>query len=111
LSLERAGIPTALVCSDEFAPLARAESRACGMSGEPLVVVAHPLADNRPDEVARKAAAIVDEIVSVLTEPAETLAERYRGRFLKLAERRLERAAVCADETCIADVDRGLRGP
>jgi hypothetical protein len=81
------------------------------MGGEPLVVVAHPLADNRPDEVVLKAAAVVDEIVSVLTEPAETLAERYRGRFLKLAERRLERSAVCADESCIADVDRGLRGP
>ena len=78
------------------------------MSGEPLVVIAHPLADNRPEEVARKAAAIVDEIVLVLTEPAETLAERYRGRFLKLAERRLEAPAVCTDDVCIVDVDRGL---
>ena len=111
MSLERAGVPTALVCSDEFAPLARAQSRARGMGGEPLVVIAHPLADNRPDEVARKAAAIVDEIVSVLTEPASTLAERYRGRFLKLAERRLDRSTVCTDEVCVADVDRGLREP
>ena len=111
MSLEKAGVPTALVCSDEFAPLARAESRARGMGGEPLVVIAHPLADNRPDEVARKAAAIVDEIVSVLTEPASTLAERYRGRFVKLAERRLERSTVCTDEVCVADVDRGLREP
>jgi len=109
LNLERAGVPTALVCSDEFAPLARAESRACGMGGEPLVVIPHPLADNRPDEVARKAAAIVDEVVSALTEPADMLARRYRNRFLKLAERRLEGAAVCADEVCISDVDRGLQ--
>jgi hypothetical protein len=103
-------VPTALVCSDEFAPLARAESRACGMGGEPLVVIAHPLADNRPDEVARKAAGIVGEIVAVLTETAATLADRYRGRFLKLAERRLDGAAVCTDAVCVADVDRGLRG-
>ena len=79
------------------------------MSGEPLVVVAHPLADNHPDEVARKAKAIIDELVSVLTEDAETLAGRYRSRFLKPAERRLEGAAVCTDEACIADVDRGLQ--
>jgi hypothetical protein len=111
LSLERAGVPTALVCSDEFAPLARAESRARGMGSEPLVVIAHPLADNRPGEVAHKAAAIADEIVSVLTEPAATLAERYRGRFLRLAERRLDRSTVCMDEVCLVDVDRGLRGP
>lgn len=109
MNLERAGVPTALVCSDEFAPLARAESRARGMGGQPLVVITHPLADNRPDEVARKAAAIVDELVSVLTEPAEMLAERYRNRFLKLAERRLEGAAVCTDEVCIVEVDRGLQ--
>jgi hypothetical protein len=81
------------------------------MGGEPLVVIRHPLADNRPEEVARKAAAIVDEIVSVLTEPAALLAERYRSRFLKLAERRLERGAVCRDEVCIVDVDRGIERP
>lgn len=79
------------------------------MGSEPLVVITHPLADNRPDEVARKATAIVDELVSVLTEPAETLAGRYRRRFLKPAERRLVDAAVCTDEVCIADVDRGLQ--
>jgi anion-transporting ArsA/GET3 family ATPase len=107
MALERAGVPTALVCSDEFAPLARAESRACGMSGEPLVVISHPLADNRPDEVARKASAIADELVSVLTEKAETLAERYRDRFVKPVERRVEAAVACTDEACIADVDRG----
>jgi len=78
------------------------------MSGEPLVVVTHPLADNLPDEVARKAAAIVDEVVSVLTESAATLAERYRDRFLKLAERRREGRAVCIDDVCIVDVDRGV---
>jgi hypothetical protein len=78
------------------------------MSGEPLVVITHPLADNRPEEVARKAAAIIDEIVSVLTESAETLAERYRNRFLKLTERRLERAAVCTDDVCV-DVGGGFQ--
>jgi hypothetical protein len=108
VTLERAGIPTALVCSDEFAPLARAESRACGMGGQPLVVLPHPLADNRPHEVARKAAAIFDEVVAVLTEPAERLVERYRDRFLKPADRRADGAAVCTDQICVVDVDRGL---
>lgn len=108
--LEQAGVPTALVCSDEFAPLARAESQARGMGGEPLVVISHPIADNCPDEVASKAAAIVDEIVAVLTEPAAQLAERYRSRFSKLAERRLETSGVCTEEVCILDVDRGAGG-
>jgi hypothetical protein len=101
-------VPTALVCSDEFAPLARAESRARGMGGQPLVVVPHPVADNRPDEIARKAAGITDEVVAILTAPAAELAERYRDRFLKLADRRLERSGVCTEQVCILDVDRGV---
>lgn len=78
------------------------------MSGEPLVVVTHPLADNQPDEVARKAEAIVEEVVSVLSEPAETLAKRYRDRFSRIADRRRDVGAVCIDEVCIVDVDRGV---
>jgi len=78
------------------------------MGGEPLVVVPHPIADNRPDEVARKAAAIVDEVVSVLSEPAAALAERYRDRFSRLADRRGDGGAVCIDDVCIVDVDRGV---
>jgi NADH:ubiquinone oxidoreductase subunit E len=78
------------------------------MGGEPLVVVPHPVADNRPEEVAAKVAAIVDEIVAILTDPAHELAERYRSRFLKPAERRLERSGVCTEEVCIRDVDRGV---
>jgi NADH:ubiquinone oxidoreductase subunit E len=81
------------------------------MGGEPLVVVPHPVADNRPEEIARKAAAIVDEIVAILTDPAAELAERYRSRFLKPADRRLETVGVCTEEVCILDVDRGVHGP
>jgi hypothetical protein len=79
------------------------------MSGEPLVVIPHPLADNHPEEVVRKATAVVDEVISVLTEPAASLAERYRGRFTKLTERRLDGAAPCLDEVCVVDVDRGIQ--
>ena len=87
--------------------MARAESQARGMGGEPLVVIPHPIADNHPHEVASKAAAIVDEILTVLTEPAVDLAERYRSRFLKVADRRLEVSGVCTEQVCILDVDRG----
>ena len=53
------------------------------MGGMPIAVIPHPLAGNKPDEVERKAAAIVDEVVAILTQPAEQLAEEYRERFLK----------------------------
>ncbi len=53
------------------------------MGDMPIAVIPHPLAGNKPDEVERKAAAIADEVVAILTQPAEKLAEEYRERFLK----------------------------
>ena len=72
-----------MICSDEFAPLGRAESQNLGMGGVPIAVIPHPLAGNKPDVVARKAAAVADEVIAILTQPAEKLAEEYRGKFLK----------------------------
>ena len=59
------------------------------MSGVPIAVIPHPFAGNKPDEVQRKAEAIADEVAAILTQPAEKLAQEYRGRFLKLADKRL----------------------
>lgn len=81
-------MPAALICSDEFAYQARGESRALGMGDIPIVTIAHPLADNGPDEVARKARTIAREVIAVLTEPAEKLAYEYRSRFVRGGERR-----------------------
>jgi hypothetical protein len=72
-----------------------------------LAVVPHPLADNHPADVRRKAEIIVDEIIAVLTEPADELANRYRGRFLRLAERRLGAGATCTDTVCVEPLPTG----
>jgi hypothetical protein len=53
------------------------------MGAIPIVTIPHPLADNGPEEVARKAQAIAREVVAVLTEPAEKLAYDYGSRFVK----------------------------
>ena len=54
-----------MICSDEFAPLGRAESRTLGMGGIPIAVIPHPLAGNRPDEVKKKAAAVAEEVINI----------------------------------------------
>jgi hypothetical protein len=59
------------------------------MGGIPIAVIPHPLASNKPDEVERKAAAVADEVIAILTQPAEKLAQEYRERFLKPREKRL----------------------
>jgi hypothetical protein len=81
--LEKRGIPTAVICSDEFAPLGRAESRMLGMGGIPIAVIPHPLADNKPDEVQRKATAVAEEVIQILTQPAEKLAQEYPRALLE----------------------------
>jgi hypothetical protein len=64
------------------------------MGSIPIAVIPHPLAGNKPHVVQEKAAAIVDEILAILTQPAEKLAEEYRGRFLKPADKRIKRASA-----------------
>ena len=64
------------------------------MGSVPIAVIPHPLAGNKPDVVQEKAAAVVDEILAILTQSAEKLAEEYRGRFLKPADKRIKRASA-----------------
>jgi len=92
-----------VVCSDEFGPLARAESQVLGMGALPLVAIPHPLAGNNSDLVNAKARAIAEEVASALTDPIDALEARYEGRFLSLATRRLNAGAVCVDAVCAVD--------
>ena len=96
-------MPTALLCTDEFGPLARAESQVLGIGALPLIGVPHPLADNARTLVTAKARGIVEEIECALTATSEALQARYINKFLHLAERRLERGAICVDEVCALD--------
>jgi len=64
------------------------------MGGIPIAVIPHPLAGNKTDEVKKKATAIADEVIAILTQPAEKLAQEYRGRFLKTKTISGQRLAV-----------------
>jgi hypothetical protein len=111
VTLEAKGIPSVLLCTDEFAPLARAESVAKGMGGLPLAVIPHPLADNRPHEVRAKAERVADEIVAILTRGAAELDGTYRPLYHRLAETRLGRAVACVDDVCVTDPGGGSASP
>ena len=93
-----------MVCSDEFGPLARAESEVLGLGALPLIAIPHPLADNAADLVEAKARAIADEVARALTDPVDTLESRYAGRFLSLTERRLDGGLVCVEDVCAVDL-------
>ena len=53
------------------------------MGSVPIVVLPHPLAGNKPDDVRRKAEVIAVEVIAILTHPAEKLAQEYREQFLR----------------------------
>lgn len=104
MRLEQAGIATALICSDEFGPLGRAEAEVLGFPGLPLVAVPHPLAGNDAALVGAKAEAISAAVVESLTMDAESLSAREASRFRDLTERRLNDGAVCIDTVCAIDL-------
>ena len=56
------------------------------MGGVPIAAIPHPLAGIKPEEVKRKANSVVEEVVRILTQPADRLAQEYRSRFLKPRE-------------------------
>ena len=98
-------MPTAVVCSDEFGPLGRAEAQVLGMPALPLIAIPHPLAGNAPDLVTRKAAALADELGFALTARADDLEQRFATQFLNLSERRLAAGEICLDEVCAIDLE------
>jgi hypothetical protein len=71
-------VPTALCCSETFAPLARMEATAKGYPTLPLVVVPHPFGTMPAAVVRGYAVNALPDVIDVLTTPLERLAGRGR---------------------------------
>jgi hypothetical protein len=82
VDLERRGTPTATINSDEFVVLGQSEARSLGMPGLPLVTVPHPMGGISEAAVRERAAAILPELVAVLTGDRDTLETEYENRYL-----------------------------
>jgi hypothetical protein len=65
--LEKAGIPTATIVTDEFVTLAKTECSARGMGGLSLVEVPHPVGTIPTDALKKVAEAAVESIIAGLT--------------------------------------------
>ena len=61
------GRPAVFIASSEFADAAEAQARALGLPEVRRVLVPHPIQDATDDEMRAKADAIVDAIVTALT--------------------------------------------
>lgn len=78
--LEERGIATATICTEEFAHLGKLEATALGMPYLPIIVVPHPVADLKPEEVHALADRVFGEIVYALTEPREKLMAEFGNK-------------------------------
>lgn len=76
---------TAIICTDEFAPLGREEARALGMPGLPIVQVPHPVTHLSKDKVEALVESVLEEIVHAFSSPKEELAREYKKRDIKPA--------------------------
>jgi len=95
VTLEKRGVPTATVKSDAFVVLGQQEAIALGVPGLPIVTVPHPMGDVPADEVQRRAAVAVAQVVHVLTTPAEALESEYTDRFIVETEKFLSAGLAC----------------
>lgn len=66
MALEELGIPTVLVCTDAFVPLAKAEAAALGLPNMRIVSIPHPLGGLLEQEVRAKARAVAPSVIEAL---------------------------------------------
>ena len=63
--------------TEAFVEAARQQARNLGIPGLPLAVVGHPFAGQSRETVEARADQAAPQVVTLLTEPAEVLADRF----------------------------------
>jgi hypothetical protein len=67
IELEQRGVPTAVICTDQFVASAKAQAAICGNPDYPFVVVPHPIGSLTPVELRERARAATSQVVEILT--------------------------------------------
>ena len=68
--LRKRGLLTAVICSEPFMNLGKAQARVFGVPDLPLILIPHPLGGLAIDDVKARAAAALPEVVRLLREHA-----------------------------------------
>jgi hypothetical protein len=64
--LERRGVATATIVTQEFVTAGREHAQNFGIPDYPLAVIAHPIANRGPEELRRMADAAWDQVLAAL---------------------------------------------
>lgn len=66
ISLEKRGLPSAVIISDEFVPGVKAIARICGLPDYPFAVVKHPIGSLAEDVLEERAKAAAPQVMEIL---------------------------------------------
>jgi hypothetical protein len=67
IELERRGVPTAVICTDQFVASAKAQAEICGNPHYPFVVVSHPIGSLTTAELRARATSAAPQVIEILT--------------------------------------------
>ncbi len=70
IALEKHGLVTATIVTEEFKEAAREHARNFGMPTYPIVTIAHPIANLRPEDLRKRTEEIFPKVLAALTRPA-----------------------------------------
>ena len=68
IAAERLGIPAVAVMTERFVETARGVAELNGLGDYPFVVIPHPIANDRDEDLRAKAEKTIARLVSLLTE-------------------------------------------
>ena len=66
ITLERNGVPTAVICTEPFISSGKAMSKIGGIPDYPFVVVPHPLGSLSADQLRERAMQAAPEVLKIL---------------------------------------------
>ena len=66
IHLDRAGIPTATICTDHFVNTGQATATVWGVPDYPVIYMPHPLSALSDNEIQAQARHLVAQVVSIL---------------------------------------------
>lgn len=67
MALEKRGVPTATIVTDQFSALAQTVAKAAGFSSLTMVIITHPLGGLKQEKVKEKADKFIDRVVQGIT--------------------------------------------
>ena len=66
ITLEKRGIPTAVICTEPFTSSGRAMSKIGGIPDYPFVILPHPLGSLTPEALRERAIQAAPEVLRIL---------------------------------------------